>query len=239
MTPYLKEAHNGVLVLHHVEQLPTALQEELAVRLPSSVVAPGLAARVSGVDRDGLQEYDVRIIATSTLPPDVLLETGRIIPDLAAKLRKRHVRIPSLGERGPEDVRLVCEDILRRIAERQGLDGAPRMDDEVVSILTMRSWPENLSDLVSVLEYALRRCRGGTIRPTHLPKNLPACRPSPRTLDEAVAQAQRRAIEDALEQTGGKVAEAALLLGRNEKALFRLMKTLGIPAKRSQRKPHG
>jgi len=238
LTPYLKESHNGVLVLHHVEQLPTALQEELAVRLPSSALGPGQAVRVSGMDRDGLQEYDVRIIATSTFPPDVLQQTGRIIPDLAAKLRKRHVRIPSLRERGPEDVRLVCEDILRRIAERQKLDGVPRMDDDVVSTLTTKAWPENLSDLVPVLEYALRRCRGGIIRPAHLPKNLPPPSPPTRKLDQIVAQAQRTAIENALEQTGGKVADAADILGRNAKALFRLMKKLGIRVKSGKRKPH-
>ncbi len=232
LTPYLKESHNGVLVLHHVEQLPTALQEELAVRLPSSALGAGQATRVSGMDRDGLQEYDVRIIATSTFPPDELQQTGRIIRDLAAKLRKRHVRIPSLWERGPEDVRLVCEDILRRIAERQGLDNAPGMDDDVVTALTTRRWPENLSDLVPVLEYALRHCRGRTIRLTHLPKNLSPCPSPPYTLDEIVAEAQRTAIENALERTGGRVSDAARLLGRNEKGLYRLMKALVMPIKR-------
>ena len=106
------------------------------------------------------------------------------------------------------------------------------MDDDVVSTLTTREWPENLSDLVPVLEYALRYCRGGIIRPAHLPKNLPPPSPPMRKLDQIVAQAQRTAIENALEQTGGNVAAAAELLGRNAKGLYRLMKTLGMLVKR-------
>ena len=73
---YLKESHRGLLVLHHVERLPTALQEELAARLASSMAGPELARRLSGVDHEGLQEYDVMIVATSTFSPELLQQTA-------------------------------------------------------------------------------------------------------------------------------------------------------------------
>ena len=125
LAAYLVEANHGMLVLHHVEQLPSALQEELAVRLTDSSGGPDAPLRMPVIDSDGLTEYEVRVLATSTFPPEKLRQTGRLIPELAVKLRKRHVRIPSLKERGPEDVRLLCEDLLRRISARQRLDGAP------------------------------------------------------------------------------------------------------------------
>ena len=56
--------------------------------------------------------------------------------------------------------------------------------------------------------------------------------PAALTLDEIVAEAERTAIENALEQTGGDVAAAAKLLDRNAKGLYRLMKILGMPVKR-------
>ena len=180
----------------------------------------------------GVQEYDVTIIATSTLSPEQLQQTGRLVPDLAAKLRKRHVRIPSLGERGPDDVRLLCQDIVRRISLREGRQQAPQIDGEVISKLCQTAWPENLSDLVRVLEYAVRRSRGGMIRPAHLPKNLTPTPPRPRTLDAIVAEAQRTAIENALEQSGGKVAAAAKLLGKNKGNLYKLMAKLAMPVGR-------
>lgn len=241
LRPYLEEAHGGLLVLHRVEQLPTALQEELTVRLPSSAGDPGTPTRLRGVDRDGLAEYDVRVIATSTSSPEMLRHTGRLIPDLVSKLRKRHVRIPTLAERGPEDMRLLCEDMLRRIAHRQGLATVARVGEAVVETLSKAAWPENLSDLVRVLEHALRRCRGGTLRVSHLPKNIATGAPGAGqpTLDEVVAQAQRTAIENALEQTGGNVARAAEILGRDKGTLYRLMDKLGMVRTQAKKERRG
>jgi DNA-binding NtrC family response regulator len=232
LTPYLKEANRGLLVLHDVEHLPTGLQDELAVRLASSVAGPDRATLVAGMDSDGLQEHDVRIIATSTHSPELLRQTGRVIPDLASKLRKRHVRIPSLADRGTSDVRLLCNDIARRIAQRQGLAGAPEFEEETLSLLAGTTWPENLSDLVRVLEHAVWRSRGGMIRRSHLPDRSAAPSVSrPPTLDEITAQAQRAAIANALEETGGNVAAAAALLGRERGGLYRLMANLGMTRK--------
>jgi sigma-54 dependent transcriptional regulator, acetoin dehydrogenase operon transcriptional activator AcoR len=150
--------------------------------------------------------------------------------ELAVKLRKRHVQIPSLSQRGPDDLLLLCEDLLQRICARQRLNSPLKLDQRVASILTTSEWPENISDLVRVLEYAIRQCRGNTIRVAHLPKDMLGNRPqrAAGTLDEIVADAQRTAIENALDRTGGDVAAAAKLLGRNPKGLYRLMGQLGI-----------
>ena len=48
------------------------------------------------------------------------------------------------------------------------------------------------------------------------------------TIKEIVEQAQRTAIENALHQTGGNVAEAAKLLDVNKGNLYRLMDKLGM-----------
>jgi DNA-binding NtrC family response regulator len=234
LTPYLKEADHGLLVLHHVEQLPTALQHELAVGLSSSSGDPRLAMRVSGVDSDGLVEYDLNVIATSNSSPEEMEAKGQLIPSLAAKLRKRHARIPSLAERGPEDVLLAAEDILQRIKLREGLPVVPELDAEAARILAFRPWPGNLAELLRTLEQAVRSCRGRTIRRAHLPKSALTTPKPPRgrTLDEIVAEAQRNAIEEALDRNGGSVAKAAADLGRDKGNLYRLMKKLGISTRR-------
>jgi len=237
LTPYLKEADKGLLILHHVEQLPTALQEELDAQLSSASGAPTGSVRLRGVDAEGLVERDVKIVATSTFSPEMLAETGRMIPDLLAKLRKRHVHIPSLEARGPEDKRLLCEDILVRIGRREDLPSPPAMDKAVVQTLCRTFWPNNISDLVRVLEHAAHRAGGGTIRLEHLPKELAAVGPGgPQTLNEVVAQAQRVAIQCALDRTGGSVAKAAGILGRNKHALHRLMNKLGLATQRNLRR---
>jgi len=238
LRPFLDEAQDGLLVLHQVQQLPTAVQEDLAARMACFSGDCDHPLRLRGVDRQGLQEADVRIVATSNFPPDLLARTGRLIPELADKLRKRHVRVPSLAERGPQDVELLCHSLLRQIClsqarlrtpPRQGRTILPRIEPEVLRKLAHTPWPGNVADLLRVLEHAVRRCRGGAIRLEHLPRELvlgPAA--GTATLDEIVAQAQKTAIDAALLQTGGDVGRAADLLGRIRHALYRLMGKLGL-----------
>jgi len=134
-------------------------------------------------------------------------------------------------------MRLLCEDILRRIAARQGTLPAPEIDLDAVHALSWRVWPGNISDLVRVLERALRHSRGRTISLADVDQSVPS-RAVPGimpTLDEIVARAQRTAIQHALDSSDGNVAAAAAALGRNRGALHRLMRKLGMDTKRRTR----
>lgn len=231
--PYLREADEGLLVLHHVERLPTILQEELAVRLEAAAANLDNTTRLTSIDAGGLTEYDVRVIATSTYWPQVLKQTGRVIPDLIRRLSKRHVRIPTLRHRGRRDIRMLSEDILARIALRTHT-AVLRLSDSATKVLGAAVWPDNISDLVRSLEHAKRRCRGKTITKKHLPKSVFESQDPNRafTLDAIVEQAKRAAVRNALEDTGGNVAEAARQLGRDPKAMYPMMKKLGISTPR-------
>lgn len=232
LTPYLDEADGGLLVLHHVERLPSSLQEELVARL-SYATCKDMKNPVVGVDH-ALAEHDLRILATSTHSPQELRDRG-LIPELAVKFAKRHVHIPSLAERGPADVELVCQDILRRIVRRQCGDGqdwkklVPGFDPAAMQILRRAKTPDNISDLLRWVEYAWRHCKGGTIRRCHLPPDIAIGRPRPAgTLDQILAETERTAIQNALDQTGNDVAAAASILGRNKGTLHRRINFLGM-----------
>ena len=231
---FLKQADHGLLVLHQVERLPMALQEELAVRLSDSSGGPPGFPRWLGVGAEGLIEYDVKILATSAYSPDELELKGRVLPELLTKLRKRHVRIPTLRQRGPEDLQLLCEDIVKRVSTRQELPVPPRIEADALGVLQRASWPGNLSDLVRVLEHAVWQSRGGAICARHLPEGLAASWKGKGypTLAETLAQAQRTAIVNALEHCAGDVVEAAKLLGVHKGTIYRLMEKQGIDGKR-------
>jgi DNA-binding NtrC family response regulator len=233
LQPYISEAEDGLLVLHHVERLPTALQEELVARL--AMPRPGAMKNpVVGVDSQGLASNNVRIMATSDHTPEDLRRCG-LIDELAIKLAKRHVCIPSLVQRGPEDVQSICHDILRRLVRRQ-TDGngdwtklVPHFDATAMQLLRRARCPNNISDLLRWMEYAWRHCHGGTIQRSHLPPDIAVSRSRPAgTLDQIVDDAQRAAILHALDQTGGDMSQAAEILGRNKHALYRLMDKLGM-----------
>ena len=230
LRPFLVEARKKLLVLHHVEDLPTALQEELAVRLPSLSGDSRSRDVLRGVDSEGVAEYEMTVIATSAHSPEMLHQTGRLVPEFLTKLVKRHVRIPSLAERGSEDIRILCKDIVFRICVHRGLETIPQIDGRAEEVLCRSGLPGNLSDLVRILEQAVERSDGVRIRLKDLPKGL-AAKPGNAgilTLDEVTAQAQKTAIENALRYTGGNVKQAAELLGRNKGTIHRMMRELGI-----------
>ena len=236
LAPYIDEADDGLLVLHHVEQLPTALQEELAVRL-NAAGSKAIANPLCGIDSTGLHERNVKVIATSTSGPEALEASGRLIGDLAKMLARRHVRIPTLRERGARDVELICEDLVGRVAGKLAAVGAaggvvrPRISPEVMGILRAAPWPGNVGDLVRVVEYAVRHCRGGVIQRRHLPAEMQTAGAKPKwSLDTVLEDAQRGAIGRALLEANGDVGIAAASLGRNKHGLYRLMRTLGMSA---------
>jgi len=175
----------------------------------------------------------VQILATSQYAPEALRERG-LIPELAVKLAKRHVHVPSLAERGPDDVQLICENILRRLVRRQyGTKSnwqalVPHFDISAMELLRQARCPNNISDLLRWVEFAWRHCNGGTIHRGILPLDISYTRTRAGTLDEILAQATRFAIRSALEQAGNDMKLAAEILGRNKNALHRLMDKLGM-----------
>jgi len=230
LIPFLREAGGGLLILHHVELLPTAVQHELETRLANASDGKEKAVYLYGFDEQGLNEPGGHVIATSTCEPELLMRTGRLIPDLARVLQKHHVRIPTLAERGSEDMRLLCEGFLKWIAQQEGQTGAPRIERKALAVLARTPWPNNLTDLLRVLEKAFHAAKGATIRRSHLPKDLLAAHwgDGALTLNEITARAQRAAIENALEQTGGSVSKAAKLLDKDKGSLYRVMGRLGM-----------
>ncbi len=237
---YFDQAEDGLLVLHHVEKLPSAVQEELAVRLASAPRDDQTPKRLTWVDRENLYESDVTIAATSDHDPGFLRQSGRLIPELADRLCRRHVPVPSLSQRGVEDIRLLCAHLLGRVIGRTPGGAAGRAPKRALTAqaeraLSCRAWPGNVSQLIRTLEHAARRSDGRVIRLRDLPP-ADAMHDGSPTLDQAVRQAQIAAISRALDQTGGNVSQAATLLGRNRAGLHRLMRRLHMTTGRTDRK---
>lgn len=232
---YMVEASKGALLFHHVEQLPLNWQHQIVACLDSrSEESP--SKPLVGIDSDGISESDATIIATATDEPEVLVRRGHLIPELARVLSRRQVRLPSLLERGPGDVRLLAHAILRHATIVQYGEGATplELDAQTADFIANRSWPGNILELKRALEYACRQTREGPIQIKHLPPDLAApIRTRVSRLDIVVADAQRRAIRSAVAECSGDVRKAAKLLGRNTHALYRLMRKLGMKPKRS------
>ncbi len=226
---YLEEANNGLLVLHHIHLTPTALQEELLGRLAAAGNAPGREYYLRGVDNQELSEHRVSLIGSAPMSIEELRQSGRLVPELMRKLTKRHVRIPTLAERGEGDIRLLCQDIVLRICATHDIVPPIEISKAAMTTMCQTHWPNNISDLTAVLEQAIRKCRDRVIGKKHLPKRLISDSiQGDLTLDESIERATRAAILNALEAAGGNMTIAAAALGRNRSGLHRLMRKLNM-----------
>ncbi len=140
----LERARGGTVCLKEIGALPPALQSRLLATLEDGAVqdAAGSARAV-----------DVRLIVTSTRPAEALRRTGQLREDLFYRLCAVPLRVPSLADRR-EDIALLAQDILARLAETAG--APPRaLAADALRMLETADWPGNIRQLENLL---IRAC---------------------------------------------------------------------------------
>ena len=161
---------------------------------------------------------------------------GTFRQDLFYRLQGVGMTLPPLRDR-VDDLPLLATHLLERAAQR--LNRVPAVvSPEALRCLWTYAWPGNVRELQHVLEGAMV-LSDGVILPAHLPPAVqravqarPAAESGPApvggSLDEALAEWERRMILDALQQTHGVQARAAKILGVSERSLWYRIKKLGI-----------
>lgn len=125
-------AESGVVLVTDVERSSEALQVEL-LELWSPRARPGCA----------------RWIFLLPDEPAALAARGALRADLARRLERLAVRVPSLAERRVELARIV-QALLRRCAAEEGVR-APTLDDEALALLWRQPWLGNVRELENLL----------------------------------------------------------------------------------------
>lgn len=188
----------GTLVLRHLEALDGDTARSLAALLAA-----------------GEESSRPRVVGTLTHGSDGAAEQGSLLSHFPAI-----IRLPPLRDR-PEDIADIVPVLIRRHAGGPG----PRCRTDLIQALIRAEWPNNVRQLESLLQVVLTRRRSGELTVQDLPpeyRNLPWRRLSP------MERAERAAIRQALEYTGGNKSQAAASLGIARATLYRKLKELGI-----------
>jgi transcriptional regulator with PAS, ATPase and Fis domain len=178
-------------------------------------------------------KVDVRIIAATSIDLVQALAQGRLRRDLYYRLNVLSITLPPLRER-IADLEALCEGALEQIAERTGM-ARRELTPGALQRLGGYDWPGNVRELRNVLEKAVlhsdnRRLVADDFD-TILPRLAAAKTGAPglvQPLAQAVAAAERGAIEAALAAAGGKKTEAARLLGISRATLYEKMALLQL-----------
>jgi two-component system, NtrC family, response regulator PilR len=226
---YLQAAQKGTLFLDEVGDLPLTMQVKLL-----RVIQEKKVRRVG----DTVEEpIDVRIISATHRSLSEQVEAGQFRQDLFYRLNVIELKMPSLREI-PEDVPLMVEQVLERLA-RQNNVPVPKMTDESMMSLRRYDFPGNVRELENILERALALCSDSTITDTDLYLTQGAGKEKAPVLDGALGtrglplhdfldQVEREAIMKALESTRFNKTAAAKLLGITFRSLRYRLDRLGI-----------
>ncbi len=210
----LRLAHGGTLLLDEIGDMPLALQAKLLRVLQDGRVRP-LGGRAE-------TSVDVRVLAATHTDLGQLVGSGRFRADLYYRIAVIELRVPPLRER-PEDVPLLAEHLLARLARAPGLP-AGRPTPGALARLAAQPWPGNIRELERVLARALLRSPSGAITESDLDLG-PGL--APRV--EVGVPLERSMIELALGEAGGVVSRAAAKIGWSRQKLQRRMAALGVP----------
>ena len=131
----------GTIILDEIDRVDREVQDRLAQILASGIVRPNGAAHGFRVD--------VRILAGSDRPLDVLVEDGRFSPELYEALTATRIVLPPLRAR-MGDIPALTRHFLAKFAEQEGMDHHS-IADSGLSLLEAYDWPGNVRQLQTVL----------------------------------------------------------------------------------------
>jgi two-component system response regulator PilR (NtrC family) len=152
-------ADGGTLFLDEVADLPPAMQVKLLRAIQEK--------RIRRVGSVAEEPVDVRIISATHQDLARCVAEGRFRQDLFYRLAVIDLRMPPLRER-LDDVPVLAEAILRRLAERSSLAGVPVLSSVALRYLQSYHFPGNVRELENILERAFAFSDGKVINVENL-----------------------------------------------------------------------
>jgi DNA-binding NtrC family response regulator len=171
---------------------------------------------------------DVRIIAATNRDLEADVKQGRFREDLFYRLNVVPITLPPLRDRG-EDIPTLADFFVQRFARETKKTFDPLAPD-VLSRLSAYDWPGNVRELGNIIERAVVLGPGPELDLGEFPLGAAAETAASGAISyhQAVDDARRQLVRDALARAQGNRTEAAKLLGLHKTHLFRLLKSLKI-----------
>lgn len=207
-------ADGGTLFLDEINSMPMELQAKLL-----RVLQEGVFRRIG----DMKPRYaNVRIITAVNVKPEDAVKSGHLRQDLYYRLNTITLNLPPLRERSG-DLQMLVRHFIRKYNNKlyKNVIGA---SDEVMKLLKRYDWPGNVRELEHVIEGAISVMDSDLIEVNDLPIKLRdlynvedvqvphSLGSQVYSLKESMERAEKYAIEQALESSGGNVTKAAKLL---------------------------
>jgi len=216
-------AHRGTLFLDEVADLGPAVQAKLL-----RVLQEREFERVGGTRTI---KVNVRLISATRKRLEDEVLAGRFREDLFYRLKVITVTLPPLRERR-EDILPLAEHFLDKYRQPLGKE-IRGLAPEACRRVLVYPWPGNVRELEASVQRAVTLTKNALLGPEDFPLEgvgSPSARPGepPRSLLDAMREAERRYLEEVLKSVGGRRKLAAEILGVSRKTLWKRLKVLGL-----------
>lgn len=216
---FFESANGGSLFLDEIGDMPPSVQTSLLRVLQEK--------EITRLGETQPRKVDVRIICATHQNLNNRISQNQFRADLLYRIRIGRIRLPALRERR-EDIQLLVSSFLSQSRQLMGKLFVQDISPSGLRLLSQYSWPGNVREFKSVIEYAVLQCKSATIQPQHFPPELleQACPPSNLVEDEpqlTLVEKDKEQILSALQKTKGNRAKAAKLLGISRATLYRWM----------------
>ncbi|NMG34373.1 GAF domain-containing protein [Azoarcus sp. TTM-91] len=212
-------AHGGTLCLDEIGEMPLELQPVLLRALEE-----GIVYRLGDTQP---RRVDVRLIAMTNRNLRDEVAAGHFRRDLYYRIGVTRLRIPPLRDRHG-DMALLANHFCDQLAERHGVLRR-QLGADVLEALEAYDWPGNVRELRNVVESLLLMSSAPQVGVAELPEEILSALPQRAAAPIAglmpecpsLEAAERCAIQRAVNNFQGNLAQAARQLGISRSTLYR------------------
>jgi transcriptional regulator with PAS, ATPase and Fis domain len=174
-------------------------------------------------------KVNIRLIAATNRNLEEACKDATFRQDLYYRLNVVSVTLPLLRDRR-EDIPLLAIYFLHRYSKECNRN-VTGIDPAAMSLLKNYNWPGNVRELQNAIERAVALGSSDRICPEDLPESLfeeAGTNLKSFGYHEAVADAKRKVILDAIEEAKGNLTQASKILHLNSNYLHRLIQNLNL-----------
>jgi DNA-binding NtrC family response regulator len=222
-------ANGGTLLLDEIGEMPPELQPKLLRVLQER--------EVERLGDTHTIPVNIRIIATTNVSLQNMVEQGRFRADLYYRLNVIPLTLPPLRER-LDDISVLAEHFAAKFAKQAGRP-APELHPDFLEGLKRHTWPGNARELSNFIRRVVALSSDQNIGPEHLAAEFskaPAIRVfpghNPVPAGTPIRELERQLLETTLQLTGGNRTRAAEMLGISLRTIRNKIREFGLPPRR-------
>jgi two-component system NtrC family response regulator len=218
----IETASGGTLFLDEIGDMPAPLQAKLLRFLQERVIE-----RVGGRKEIPV---DVRVLCATHKDLHELIRANQFREDLYYRIGEVSITIPALRER-EGDALLLARVFLERISKQQGKQGN-RFSKDAMAAIESYAWPGNVRELENRVKRAVIMAEHKQINASDLELGGGSAEElATFNLREIRDRTDRQATIRALNHVGGKVSQAAELLGISRPTMYDLLRKFDLKPK--------